>query len=79
MTVDLLISSSLLVSLLHNVLENMSDYFEYTVITKIEYVNEFPMTLPAITLCLASFVSYYFSTNATLEESFLNCHNSYIR
>jgi len=51
----------------------MRDYFEYTVITKIEYVNEFPMTLPAITLCLASFVSYSFSTNASFEDLLLNC------
>jgi len=51
----------------------MSDYFEYTAITKIEYVNEFPMTLPAITLCLASFVSYSFSTNASFGDSLLNC------
>jgi len=58
---------------IQNVLENLSDYYEYTAITKIEYVNQYPMTLPAITLCLASFVSYSFSTNATLEESFLNC------
>ena len=51
---------------IQNVYENMSDYYQYTVITKIEYVNEYPMTLPAITLCLASLGSYSFSTNVTL-------------
>jgi hypothetical protein len=58
---------------IQNVYENMSDYYEYTVITKIEYVNENPMKLPAITLCLASLGSNSISTNVTLEKSFVNC------
>ena len=63
----------LLSGCVQNVLENLDDYYQYTVITKIEYVNENPMTLPAFTLCLASMRSDSFSTNATLEESFVNC------
>ncbi len=51
----------------------MSDYYEYTAITKIEYVNENPMKLPAITLCLACLGPDYFTTNTILEETFLNC------
>jgi len=57
---------------IQNVFENISDYYQYTVITKIEYVDEYPMTLPAVTICLAR-VSPYFSTNATLEKSLHRC------
>jgi len=59
---------------IQNVFENMSDYYEYTAITKIEYVKEYPMTMPAVTLCLASFQSL--STNATLDKSLYNCEIS---
>jgi len=58
---------------IQNIFENMSDYYQYTVITKIEYVNEYPMELPAITLCLAYLGSISISTNATLEESLVGC------
>jgi len=44
------------------------------VITKIESVNDNPMTLPAVTLCLASF--QYLSTNATLDKSLYKCEIS---
>jgi len=43
-----------------NVLENMS-----------ESVNEYPMTLPAVTFCLAT--NPFSATNASLNESLLNC------
>jgi len=56
---------------IQNGLENMTDYYEYTVITKIESVNENPMILPAVTLCLASYPSY--TSNATLSETLLEC------
>jgi len=56
---------------LHNVFENINDCYQYTVITTIEYMNEFPMTLPAINICLSSLQSY--TTNATLYESLVNC------
>jgi len=58
---------------IQNVFENISDYYQYTVITKIEYVNEYPMALPAVTLCLASYMSYSFSTKASFDDSLLNC------
>jgi hypothetical protein len=58
-------------SLVQNSIENINDYYQYTVITKIEYVNENPMTLPAVTVCLAS--SQTGTTNATLEESLFMC------
>jgi len=58
-------------SCIQNVFENINDYYEYTVITKIEYVNEYPMALPALTLCLDTFLSS--STNVTLNEFLLNC------
>jgi len=57
--------------LIQNALENINEYYQYTAITKIEYVNENPMTLPAVTLCLASL--QYFSTNATLDKSLYQC------
>jgi len=38
-------------------LENINGYYQYTVITKIEYVNENQMKLPAITICLFSLQS----------------------
>jgi len=47
----------------------MSDYYEYTAITKIEYVNEYPMTLPTLTLCLDSLE--YLPTNISLRMSLL--------
>jgi len=59
---------------IQNALENLGDYYQYTVITKIEYVNENPMTLPAVTLCLASF--QYLSTNLTLDKSLYQCEIS---
>ncbi len=49
----------------------MTDFYQYTVITKIESVNENPMTLPAVTLCLATYPSY--TTNATLSEALFEC------
>jgi len=55
-------------SLIQNILENLNDYFQYTVITKIEYVNEYPMTLPAFTVCLVSS-----NANFTLNQSLYNC------
>jgi len=57
---------------IQNVFENFSDYYEYTVITKIEYVNEYPMTVPAVTLCLDIF-RQDLSTTATLNKFLLNC------
>ncbi len=57
--------------LIQNALENLNDYYQYTVITKIEYVNESPMTLPAVTLCLASLETVY--TNATLDKALFHC------
>ncbi len=56
---------------MQNSRENINDYFQYTVITKIEYVNENPMTLPAFTLCLVSLKANL--VNATLGESLYNC------
>ena len=56
---------------LQNIVENINDYYQYTVITNIEYVNQYPMTLPAFTLCLSSSPS--FSTNLTLDKSLLSC------
>jgi len=56
---------------IQNSLENINDYYQYTVITKIEYVNEKPMTLPAVTLCLGSLQTGI--TNATLNESLYQC------
>ncbi len=58
---------------IQNVYENINSYYQYTVITKIEYVNDYPMTLPALTLCLADFSNPSFSTNLTLNMSLLNC------
>jgi len=49
----------------------MTDYYQYSVITKIESVNENPMTLPAVTLCLASYPSY--TSNATLSDALFEC------
>jgi len=56
---------------IQNVFENINDYYQYTVITKIEYVNEYPMALPALTLCLDTFLSS--STDVTLNDYLLNC------
>jgi len=56
---------------LQNVFENINDYYQYTVITNIEYVNEYPMTLPAITLCLTSFLPN--STYLTLDKYLYHC------
>ena len=56
---------------MQNSRENINDYFQYTVITKIEYVNENPMALPAFTLCLVS--SKADSNNLTLDKSLYNC------
>jgi hypothetical protein len=56
---------------IQNGLENLNDYYQYTVITKIEYVNENPMKLPAVTLCLASYPSY--TSNATLSDALFEC------
>jgi len=55
-------------SLIQNLVENINDYCQYTAITKIEYVNEYPMTLPALTICLP-----YFCTRTTLEKSLHTC------
>jgi len=57
---------------IQNSLENMIDYYQYTVITKIENINENPMKLPAVTLCYANLYPSL-STNATLDESLFNC------
>jgi len=56
---------------MQNCLENLEDYYQYTVITKIEYVNENPMTLPAFTVCLASSDANF--KNFTLDKSLYNC------
>jgi len=56
---------------IQNSLENINDYYQYTVITKIEYVNEYPMKLPAVTLCFATLKGN--STNLTLEKTLYNC------
>jgi len=56
---------------MQNSLENINDYYQYTVITKIEYVNEYPMTLPAFTLCLASSNANF--DNFSLDKSLYNC------
>jgi len=58
--------------LMHNILENLNDYYQYTVISKIENVNEYPMTLPAVTICLAR-LAPYFSTNKTMKEYLSEC------
>jgi len=58
-------------SLIQNSLENLNDYYQYTVITKIENVNEYPIKLPAVTLCLASLQTG--TTNAILEGSLFVC------
>ena len=58
---------------LQNVQENMSEYYQYTVITKIESLNESPMTLPAITLCLTSLNGSFSTTDATLDTYLYNC------
>jgi len=59
--------------LLKNVFENITDYYQYTAITKTENINvNHEMKLPAVTLCLATFYPS-FSTNATLADSLLNC------
>ncbi len=58
-------------SLLQNSLENINDYYQYTVITKIENINDYPMKLPAVTLCLTSLLTG--TTNATLEGSLFMC------
>jgi len=58
--------------LLQNALENLTDYYQYTTITKIENVNENPMKLPALTLCSAK-VYPSLSTNATLDEYLFIC------
>jgi hypothetical protein len=58
----------LLSGCIQNSLENLNDFFQYTFITKIEYVNEYPMTLPAFTVCLLSL-----NTNFTLDMSLYNC------
>jgi len=57
--------------LIKNSLENINDYYQYTVITKIESVNEISMTLPAVTLCLFSLKNKF--TNATLDKTLYNC------
>jgi len=56
---------------IQNVYENINSYYQYTVITKIENVNEYPMALPALTLCLA--YDKYPSNSTTLNMSLLNC------
>jgi len=43
---------------IQNVYENIYDFFQYTVVTEIKTVNEFPMAFPAITLCLVSLPSF---------------------
>jgi len=58
---------------IQDVFGKIDDYLHYTVITQIEYVNEYPMTLPAVTLCLVYYTSLSYSTNATLKESLLYC------
>jgi len=69
--VGALFSCSLFFSI-QNSLENLKDFYKYTVITKIEYVNENPLRLPAVTLCLDIF-RQDFSTTATLNKFLLNC------
>jgi len=59
-------------SLIQNILENINDYFQYTVITKIEYVNENPMTLPAFNVCLVSSKANF--GNFTLNQALYNCN-----
>jgi len=56
---------------IQNVFENINSYYQYTVITKIENVNEYPMALPALTLCLA--YDTYPLNSTTLKMSLLNC------
>ncbi len=58
---------------IQNIFENMSDYYQYTVITKIEYVNDYPMTLPAFTVCFFSLSLKSNSIIATLDKSLYNC------
>jgi len=58
--------------LLQNALENIDDFNQYTVITKIENAYDYPMKLPAVTLCLAGLYPNL-ATNATLAESLFNC------
>ncbi len=67
----------LFILFLLNVIENINDFCQYTVITEIKTVNEYPMTLPAVTFCLSSFLSS--PANLTLEKYLLNCSISGIR
>ncbi len=61
-------------ALLQNIIENLTDFFEYTVITSIESVNQFPMTLPAITFCIAP--QSVMITNFTIDENTFSCNIS---
>jgi len=54
---------------IQNVYENIYDFFQYTVVTEIKTVNEYPMTFPAITLCLVSLPT--FSTDLDPVKSLL--------
>jgi len=58
---------------INNFFENITEYLQYTVITQIELVNEFPMTLPAITLCLSSYSTFSTDIDLIGENVMTNC------
>ncbi len=61
----------LLFSFIYNIVENLRDYYQYTVITNIHTINEYPMILPAFTLCFCSLPSHI--SNFTLNNSLFFC------
>jgi len=54
-----------------NTYETIIDYYKHTVITTITSINENPMQLPAVTLCLISMP--FFSSNLTLDKFLFEC------
>ncbi len=56
---------------IQNTIENLNDYYQYTVITEIKSVNEFPMLLPAVTICISPKSDYL--TNLTLDRALVSC------
>ncbi len=58
-------------ALLQNIIENLSEFTQFTVITLIESASDYPMTLPAITFCFVSYPDY--KNNLTLKESLFDC------
>jgi len=56
---------------IQNTIENLNDYYQYTVIPEIKSVNEFPMLLPAVTICISPKSDYL--TNLTLDRALVSC------